>query len=200
MIKLLTSTDSILLKKFFEESKKTDPAIRDSELLAWEFYIDKLTKDNNDCLIFACIESDRIVRAYFTITVDCLFDTKVKVFPYWISTLVRTLSSSKTPVSGFEELYLTGIKEYESRGYNTFYNVVQIPKHYDSMQINTYLNRTYPKIIGKPIRYEYILDSVIDNPNNYNGFKLFKMIIPKNISENKKVLIVRHELKSSFRR
>lgn len=200
MIKLLTHTDVSLLTAFFEESKRVDLSIRASEIEAWKFYLDKLSKANSGCLIFACIEDDKIVRAYFTMTVDCLFDTKIKVFPYWISTLVRTLENTVTPAAGFEELYLAGISEYESRGYNTFYNVVQIHKNYDNIQINRYLDRAYQKVIGKAVRYEYILDTVIDDPDSYDGFKLFKIIIPKNIPENKKVLVVRHELKSVFRK
>jgi hypothetical protein len=200
MIKLLTDTDVNLLKDFFEESKRTDRSIRPSEVEAWKFYLDKLSKSNSGCLIFAWIHNNKIIRAYFTMSVDCLFDTKVKVFPYWISTLVRTLESTDTPAAGFEDLYLTGIRKYETMGYNTFYNVVQIPKHYSSHQISKYLERAYQKVIGKADRYEYIADTVIDDPNNYDGFRLFKLIIPKNIPETKKVLVVRHELKTDLRK
>jgi hypothetical protein len=200
MIKLLTAGDINLLNDFFEESKLTDLSIRISELEAWKFYLDKLSKPNSGCLIFASIEDNKIVRAYFTMTADCLFDIKIKVFPYWISTLVRTLVHTSSPAEGFEELYEAGVKEYESRGYNTFYNVVQIPKNYNHSQINRYLIRAYEKVIGKAINYEYLLDTIIEDPDSYDGFRLFKLIIPKNIPETKKVLVVRHELKTDLRK
>ena len=199
MIKLLESTDHQLLKDFIQEIKNTDPDIKESTSIALDWYFDKLMQINSGCNIFVDLENNKIIKALFTMTVSGIFNSTAKVFPFWVSGFIYTLKHESTPAKGFSDLYDTAVAYYESIDYTTFFNVIKIPKHYTEIQINKYILGTYEKIVGKAVRYDYLIETVIDDPATYDEFRLFKLIIPKQIPANKKILITRMDLKNEFR-
>ena len=199
MIKLLEPTDHQLLKDFIQEIKDTDLRIQESTKTALDWYLNKLIQTNSGCYIFVELQNDKIAKAHFTMTMACIFNSTANVYPFWISGYVYALKHDTTPASGFSELYSTVIAHYESMNYTTFFNVVNIPKNYTNTQIGKFLTSTYEKIVGKAVRYDYLIEAVIDDPSTYDEFLLFKRIIPKQIPPNKKVLITRMDLKNEFR-
>ena len=115
MIRLLTSNDQKLLLDFFEESKLKDPNIKPSELAAWKFYSEKLSEGTQGLNIFVEIQNEKIIKAYFTITGDRLFNAPVKCLPFWIVSLVRAIENSTTPYEGFKELIDLGLATMEKQ-------------------------------------------------------------------------------------
>lgn len=199
MLKLLDSTDHQLLRDFIQEIKNTNTDIKESTSIALDWYFDKLVQVNSGCNIFVELENNKIIKAFFTMTVSSIFNSTAKVFPFWVSGFIYTLKHESTPVRGFSDLYDIAIAYYESIDYTTCFNVVKIPKNYTKTQIDKYITSTYEKIVGKAVRYDYLIEAVIDDPDTYNGFRLFKLIIPKQIPTDKKILITRMDLKNEFR-
>ena len=200
MLKLLETADSQLLKNFIDQILHNDPAITTSTTTALNWYLTKLTESAAGYYYFAELENNKIIKVFFTMTVSALFGSNVKkVFPFWVSGYIYALKHDSTPAAGFSDLYDAAVVFYESINYTTFYNVIQIPKKYNKSQIDKYLQRTYEKVIGKAVRYDYLFETVIDDPSTYDEFSLFKLIIPKQIPDNKKILITRSDLKNEFR-
>jgi hypothetical protein len=199
MLKLLEPTDYQLLKDFIQEIKSTNPSIKESTSVALDWYFNKLVQVNSGCNIFVELENAKIVKAFFTMTVSSIFNSTAKIYPFWISGLIYALKHESTPSDGFSNLYDAAVAYYESIEYTTFFNVIKIPKNYTKAQIDKYMIGKYEKIVGKAVRYDYLIEAVIDNPDTYNGFKLFKLIIPQQIPINKKILITRMDLKNEFR-
>jgi hypothetical protein len=199
MLKLLETADSQMLIDFIQEIKNTDLSIKESTSSALDWYYDKLTKPNSGCNIFVELENNKITKAFFTMTVSSIFGSTHKVYPFWVRGYIYALKHDSTPAAGFSDLFDAAVEYYESINYTTFYNVIQIPKKYNKSQIDKYLQGTYEKIVGKAVRYDYLFETVIDDPSTYDEFILFKMIIPKQIPDNKKILITRMDLKNEFR-
>jgi hypothetical protein len=200
MIRLLTSNDHQLLLDFFKESKLKHPDIKSSELTAWKFYSDKLLEDARGLNIFVEIQNEKIIKAYFTITGDGLFNAPVKCLPFWISSLIRSVEHSTTPLTGFKELYDLGLATMETEGYTIMYTVVKIPKYINYTNASSYLEKVYRKVVGNEIRYSHTFERIIEDTNTYNEFKLYQLICPKDVQSNKKIAIVRHELKLKYRK
>lgn len=199
MLKILESTDHQLLEEFIQEIKNTDLSIQESTSSALEWYSNKLSQPNSNCYIFVELENNKIVKAFFTMTVASIFNSTAKVFPFWVSGFIYSLKHDSTPAAGYAHLYEAAVAHYESINYTTFFNVIKIPKKYTKSQIDKYITGTYEKIVGKAARYDYLVETVIDNPATYDEFILFKTIIPKQIPDNKKILITRMDLKNEFR-
>lgn len=199
MIKLLEPTDNQLLKEFIQEIKSTDSTIPEFNSSSLDWYFSKLTQPNSGCYIFVELENNKIVKAWFTMTVTSIFNYTAKVFPFWVGGFIFSLKHDSTPAKGFSKLYDAAVAYYESINYTTFFNVIKIPKKYTKDQIDKYITGTYEKIVGKAARYDYLIETVIDDPATYNEFLLFELIIPKQISHNKKILITRMDLKNEFR-
>ena len=200
MIRLLTSNDHKLLLDFFEQSKLKDANIKPSELTAWQFYADKLLEDARGLNIFVEIQHEKIIKAYFTITGDRLFNAPVKCLPFWIVSLIRSVENSTTPYDGFKELIDLGLATMEQQGYTMLYTVVKIPKYIDYTNASSYLEKVYRKMVGNEIRYSHTFERIIEDTNTYNEFKLYQLICPKDVQSNKKIAIVRHELKLEYRK
>lgn len=199
MIELLEPEDHQLLKDFIQEIKNTDSTIKESTSTALDWYFNKLTQPKSGCYIFVELENNKIVKAFFTMTVASIFNSTAKVFPFWVSGFIYSLKHDATPAAGFTDLYDAAVAYYESINFTTFFNVIKIPKKYTKSQIDKYITGTYEKIVGKAARYDYLIETVIDDPATYDEFFLFKSIIPKQIPDNKKVLITRMDLKNEFR-
>ena len=199
MIRLLTSNDHKLLLDFFEESKLKDPNIKPSELTAWQFYSEKLLEDARGLNIFVEIQNERIIKAYFTITGDRLFNAPIKCLPFWIVSLIRSVENSTTPYDGFKELIDLGLATMEQQGYTMLYTVVKIPKYIDYTNASSYLEKVYRKMVGNEIRYSHTFERIIEDTNTYNDFKFYQLISPKDVQPNKKIAVVRHELKLEYR-
>jgi hypothetical protein len=200
MIRLLTSNDHQLLLDFFQESKLKHPDIKSSELTAWKFYADKLLENAQGLNIFVEIQNEKIIKAYFTITGDRLFNAPVKCLPFWISSLIRSVENSTTPMTGFKELYDLGLLTMEKQGYTIMYTVVKIPKYIDYNNASNYLEKVYRKVVGDEIRYSHTFETIIEDTNTYNDFKFYQLISPKDVQSNKKIAVVRHELKLEYRK
>jgi hypothetical protein len=200
MIRLLTSNDHQLLLDFFEESKLKDPNIKPSELTAWKFYSEKLLEDAKGLNIFVEIQDERITKAYFTITGDRLFNASVKCLPFWIVSLIRSVENSTTPYAGFKDLIDLGLATMEQQGYTMLYTVVKIPKYIDYTNASSYLEKVYRKMVGNEIRYSHTFERIIEDTNSYDEFKLYQLICPRDVQSNKKIAIVRHELKLEYRK
>ena len=199
MIRLLTSNDHKLLLDFFEESKLKDPNIKPSELTAWQFYSEKLLEDARGLNIFVEIQNERIIKAYFTITGDRLFNAPIKCLPFWIVSLIRSVENSTTPYDGFKELIDLGLATMEQQGYTMLYTVVKIPKYIDYTNASSYLEKVYRKMVGNEVRYSHTFETIIEDTNTYNDFKFYQLISPKDVQPNKKIAVVRHELKLEYR-
>jgi hypothetical protein len=199
MIRLLTSNDQKLLLDFFEESKLKDPNIKPSELAAWKFYSEKLSEGTQGLNIFVEIQNEKIIKAYFTITGDRLFNAPVKCLPFWIVSLVRAIENSTTPYEGFKELIDLGLATMEKQGYTMLYTVVKIPKYINYTNASSYLEKVYRKVVGNEVRYSHTFETIIEDTNTYNDFKFYQLISPKDVQPNKKIAVVRHELKLEYR-
>ena len=195
MIRLLTSSDHKLLLDFFEESKLKDPNIKPSELTAWNFYSEKLLEGAQGLNIFVEMQNERIIKAYFTITGDRLFNAPVKCLPFWIVSLIRSVENSTTPYDGFKELIDLGLATMEKQGYTMLYTVVKIPRYINYTNASSYLEKVYRKVVGNEIRYSHTFETIIEDTNTYNDFKFYQLISPKDVQANKKIALVRHELK-----
>jgi hypothetical protein len=200
MIRLLTSNDHQLLLDFFEESKLKDPNIKPSELTAWKFYSEKLSEGAQGLNIFVEIQNERIIKAYFTITGDRLFNAPVKCLPFWIVSLIRSVEFSTTPYDGFKELIDLGLATMEQQGYTMLYTVVKIPRYINYTNASSYLEKVYRKVVGNEIRYSHTFETIIEDTNTYNDFKFYQLISPKDVQSNKKIAVVRHELKLEYRK
>jgi hypothetical protein len=124
-----------------------------------------------------------------------MFRSVVKVYPFWIVGFVYSFQHNSTPIVTIGQLVESAISHYEAMGYTTFFSVNTVPSHYSHRQINKFIAQA----ITPSVRYDYHVDAVIDDPANYDDFLLFKMIIPKQIPDNKSVLIIRGDLKHEFR-
>jgi hypothetical protein len=117
------------------------------------------------------------------------------VHPFWIIGFVYSFDRGFVPAITIQQLADAAIAHYEAIGYTTFFVVSTIPAHYTDNQINKYVQKT----ITKSVKYDYYIESVIDDPANYDDFLLFKIIIPKEIPSNTRVVITRGHLKQEFR-
>jgi hypothetical protein len=195
MLKLLETADSQLLKDFIDQILHNDPTVPTSTTTALNWYLTKLTESAIGCYYFAELENDKIIKVLFTMTVSSMFRSVVKVYPFWIVGFVYSFQHNSTPIVTIGQLVESAISHYEAMGYTTFFSVNTVPSHYSHRQINKFIAQA----ITPSVRYDYHVDAVIDDPANYDDFLLFKMIIPKQIPDNKSVLIIRGDLKHEFR-
>jgi hypothetical protein len=196
MLKLLENKDSQLLKDFIDQILHNDPTITASTRTALDWYLTKLTKSPQGCNYFAELENNKISKVLFTMTMSSMLGhATIKVHPFWIIGFVYSLDRGSVPAITIQQLADAAIAHYEAIGYTTFFVVNTIPAHYTDNQINKYVQ----KAITKSVKYNYYIESVIVDPANYDDFLLFKIIIPKEIPSNTRVLITRGHLKQEFR-
>ena len=88
----------------------------------------------------------------------------------------------------------------EQQGYTIMYTVVKIPRYINYKNASNYLKKVYRKVVGDEIRYSHTFETIIDDTNTYNDFKFYQLISPKDVQSNKKIAVVRHELKLEYRK